>query len=158
MKKKGHHVLRRPIFLPKPCEDQKIGHHVLNPWPPFCFRAPTCVPKPQGSDTTCSPLSVPVCIVTSQNFSSKNDLTFSLLGMSKKRTFGHFLASSEDNFLVKQEDMSFKRRAYGKPISMCLGEGRAQRSLALRMPQHTHALWCRWSKTFALKFTSTMDE
>ena len=35
--------------------------------------------------------------------------------MPKRRTFGHFLAFSEDNFfLVKKENMSFERRTYGK--------------------------------------------
>ena len=42
---------------------------------------------------------------------------FFLLIMPKRRTFGHCLASSEDNFfLVKKEDMSSKRRTYNKPI------------------------------------------
>ena len=61
-KKKGHHVLRRPIFLPKSSEDQKKekkGHHVLNPEPPLCPRAPLC-PGPQGSGPTCPP-SWPAC-------------------------------------------------------------------------------------------------
>ena len=40
----------------------------------------------------------------------------SLFIIPKRRTFGHFLASSEDKlFLVKKEDMSSKRRTYGKP-------------------------------------------
>ena len=46
---------------------------------------------------------------------------FSLFIMSKRRTFGNFLASSEDNFfLVKKEDMSSKRRTYGKPTYVSL--------------------------------------
>ena len=41
---------------------------------------------------------------------------FSLFIMPKRRTFVHFLASSEDKFfLVKKEDMSSKRRTYGRP-------------------------------------------
>ena len=36
--------------------------------------------------------------------------------MPKWKKFRHFLASSEDNyFLVEKEDMSSKRRTYGKP-------------------------------------------
>ena len=39
---------------------------------------------------------------------------FSLLKMPNRRTFGHFLTSSEDNlFFVKKEDMSSKKRTYG---------------------------------------------
>ena len=46
---------------------------------------------------------------------------FSLFIMSKRRKFGNFLASLEDNFfLVKEEDMSSKRRAYGKPTNLSL--------------------------------------
>ena len=41
---------------------------------------------------------------------------FSLFIMPKMRTFGHFLASSEDKFyFLKKEDMSSKKRTYGKP-------------------------------------------
>ena len=41
---------------------------------------------------------------------------FSLFIMPKRRTFGHILASSEDNlFFVKKEDVSSKRTTYGKP-------------------------------------------
>ena len=41
--------------------------------------------------------------------------------MPKRRTFEHFLASSEDNFfLVKKEDISSKRRTYGKPSYLAL--------------------------------------
>ena len=46
---------------------------------------------------------------------------FSLFIMSKRRTFGNVLASSEDNFfLVKKEDMPSKRRAYGNPTYLSL--------------------------------------
>ena len=46
---------------------------------------------------------------------------FSLFIMSKRRTFGNYLASSEDNFLgVKKEDMSSKRRPYGNPTYLSL--------------------------------------
>ena len=46
---------------------------------------------------------------------------FSLFIMSKRRTFGNFLASSEDNFfLVKKKDMSTKNRAYGNPTYLSL--------------------------------------
>ena len=46
---------------------------------------------------------------------------FSLFVMSKRMTFGNFLASSEDNFfLVKKEDMSSKRKAYGNPTYLSL--------------------------------------
>ena len=39
---------------------------------------------------------------------------FSLFIMPKRRTFGHFLASSQNSFfLVEKEDMSSKRKAYG---------------------------------------------
>ena len=45
----------------------------------------------------------------------------SLFIMSKRRTFGNFLAPSEDNFfLVIKEDMSSKRRAYGNPTYLSL--------------------------------------
>ena len=41
---------------------------------------------------------------------------FSLFIMPKRRTFGHFLASSENIlFFVKKENVSSKRRTYGKP-------------------------------------------
>ena len=44
---------------------------------------------------------------------------FSLFIMPKRRTFGHFLASPEDKFfLVKKEDMSSKRKTYGKPMPL----------------------------------------
>ena len=43
---------------------------------------------------------------------------FLLFIMPKRRTFGHFWASSEDEFfLVKKEDMSSIRRTYGNPSS-----------------------------------------
>ena len=46
---------------------------------------------------------------------------FSLFVMSKRRTFGNFLASLEDNFfLVKKEDISYKGRAYGNPTYLSL--------------------------------------
>ena len=36
--------------------------------------------------------------------------------MPERRTFGHFPTSSEDKlFFVKKEDMSSKKRTYGKP-------------------------------------------
>ena len=36
--------------------------------------------------------------------------------MPKRRTFGHFLMSSEDQlFFAEKEDMSSKKRTYGKP-------------------------------------------
>ena len=39
-----------------------------------------------------------------------------MFSMPKRRTFEHFLASSEDSFfLVEKEDMFSKRRTYGKP-------------------------------------------
>ena len=42
---------------------------------------------------------------------------FWLFKMPNRRTFGHFLASSENKLLfVKKEDMSSKRKTYGKPI------------------------------------------
>ena len=49
---------------------------------------------------------------------------FSLFIMPKRRTFGHFLASSEDIFfLVKKEDMSSKRRTDGKPTKVIFSAG-----------------------------------
>ena len=40
--------------------------------------------------------------------------------MPKRRTVGHFLVSSDSNFLlVKKEDMSSKKRTYGKRIISC---------------------------------------
>ena len=39
--------------------------------------------------------------------------------MPKRRTFGHFLVSSEDKFfLVQQEDLSSKKRTYGHPTTI----------------------------------------
>ena len=41
---------------------------------------------------------------------------FSLFTMPKRRTFGHFLASSENKlFFVKKEEISSKKGTYGKP-------------------------------------------
>ena len=41
---------------------------------------------------------------------------FYLFKMPKKRTFGYFLTSSEDNlFFIKKEDKSFKKKTYGNP-------------------------------------------
>ena len=41
---------------------------------------------------------------------------FSLFIVPKRRTFGHFLASLEDKlFFAEKEDMSSKRKTYGKP-------------------------------------------
>ena len=58
--------------------------------------------------------------------------------MPKRRTFGHFLASSEDKLVfVKKEDMFSKRRTYGKPnigtVLLILEELRSVRSHARRI-------------------------
>ena len=50
-------------------------------------------------------------------FSWKLDLTcFHCFKMPKRRTFEHYLTSSEDKiFFVKKEDISSKKRTYGNP-------------------------------------------
>ena len=41
---------------------------------------------------------------------------FNLFKMPKRRTFGHFLTSSEDKlFFIEKEDMSSKKKTYGNP-------------------------------------------
>ena len=46
---------------------------------------------------------------------------FSLFIAPKRRTFEHFLVSSEDEFFfVKKKDMSSKRRTHGKPMQNSL--------------------------------------
>ena len=56
--------------------------------------------------------------------------------MPKRRTFEYFLASLEDKlFFAEKEDMSFKRRTYGKPIVL-----QSTKRLFSRMPREVTQL------------------
>ena len=95
--KKGHHVRRCPIFRPKSSGLKS---------------------KKKSSRTQVVVFRVRmICHVFTVHNAKKEDIRL-----------GHFLASSEDKlFFVKTEDMSSKRRKYGKPkcnyINQCLGIG-----------------------------------